>query len=1112
MKTIFIFWIGFLFLMNVKAQENKLFTLLPSSHTKVTFNNKIVDLKDRNILLYSNYYGGGGVGIADFNNDGLQDIFFTGNLVGDELYINKGGLTFENITQRAGILDNGGWSSGVALADVNGDGYIDIYVCRELYDDDQELRKNKLYINNGNLTFSEQATKFGIDNNERSRHATFFDYNNDGFLDLFLLNQPPNAGSYSKFFGIDLKKDLQYASKLYKNIENTHYVDVSSEAGVLRTSNANSVSAGDFNNDGYTDLYIANDFYLPDFFYINNQDGTFTNVANGALKHMSYFSMGVDAADINNDGLLDIMVADMAAEDNIRLKSNMSGMNPKNFWKVVNNGGHYQYMFNTLQLSNGNGTYSEIAELANISSTDWSWSNLIADFDNDGLKDMYVTNGLLRDIRNTDANKKMADYVVDLANTFVKNNPNAGDVSIWDILDLKETVEILPSEKLKNYAFKNNGDYTFSKVMNDWGLDQKTFSNGSAYADLDNDGDLEIVVNNINEEAFIYKNNARENSVCNFLRLELKDKNHKNTLGTKVTIHYGDQKQFVETTAVRGIYSTSEHIVHFGLNDIENIDEVVVDWPNNKQTKVKGVKTNQTITLFMNEATSKKAKEKEKLNPIFEEITKLQKLKHTHGENNFDDYKDQVLLPHKLSQFGPALAVADVNNDQLLDIYIGAAKDHSASLYIQNTLGSFTEADQGSFMADSKFEDLDAVFFDVDNDGDHDLYVVSGGNEYLPGSENYKDRLYLNDSEGNFTKASDVDLPVVSGSCVISSDFDNDGDVDLFIGGRLTPKSYPEPTSSYILENRKGKLVNITQKVAPELKDLGMVTDAIWDDFDTDGDQDLIIVGEWMPITVFENKEGQFIKSNISTVNNSSGWWFSIEKGDFDNDGDTDFVAGNLGLNYKYKTTVDKPFDIYYKDFDKNGSNDVVLGYYNYGKHYPLRGFSCSAQQVPDLKKKIEKYDLFASLEINEVYGQDNLQEALHYEAQTFATSYIENLGDGTFKLSALPNKAQFSNVNDILVKDFNNDGDLDILLAGNLFVSEIETMRNDAGTGLLLHGKGDGSFIPQTVFKSGFFTNKDVRKMRMMAYKKQELVLVANNDDVLQLFTYKPPNLNNEK
>ncbi len=1105
MKTTTIFWIGFLFLLHVKAQEDKLFTLLPSNQTGVTFSNDVVDLKDKNILLYSNYYGGGGVGIADFNNDGLQDIFFTGNLVEDELYINTGNLTFKNITSSAGILDNGGWSSGVAIADVNGDGYVDIYVCRELYDDDPELRKNKLYINNGDLTFSEQAEKFGIDNNERSRHATFFDYNNDGLLDLFLLNQPPNPGSYSKFFGMNFKNNLQFASKLYKNISNTHYVDVSAEAGILRTSNANSVSAGDFNNDGYTDLYIANDFYLPDFFYINNQDGTFTNVANKALKHMSYFSMGVDAADINNDGLLDIMVADMAAEDNIRLKSNMSGMNPNNFWKVVNNGGHYQYMFNTLQLSNGNGTYSEIAELANISSTDWSWSNLIADFDNDGLKDMYITNGLLRDIRNTDANKKMADYVVDLANTFVKNNPNAGDVSIWDILDLKETVEILPSEKLKNYAFKNNGDYTFSKTIEDWGLDQKTFSNGSAYADLDNDGDLEIVVNNINEEAFIYKNNARENSVGNFLRLELKDKNHKNTIGTKVTIHYGDQKQFVETTTVRGIYSTSEHIVHFGLDDIKNIDEVVVDWPNNKQTRVKEVKTNQTITLFMDEAISKKIKGNNISNPIFEEITKLQKLVHRHKENSFDDYKDQVLLPHKLSQFGPALAVADVNNDQLLDIFIGAAKDHSASLYIQNVLGSFTEADQESFMADRKFEDLDAAFFDVDNDGDHDLYVVSGGNEYLLGSENYKDRLYLNDSKGNFTKASDVDLPIVSGSCVIPSDFDNDGDLDLFVGGRLTPKSYPEPTSSYILENRKGKLVDVTQMIAPKLKDIGMVTDAVWDDFDTDGDQDLIIVGEWMPITVFENEEGQFVKSNTSTVNNSSGWWFSVEKGDFDNDGDTDFIAGNLGLNYKYKTTVDKPFDVYYKDFDNNGSNDIVLGYYNYGKHYPLRGFSCSAQQVPNLKKKIEKYDLFASLEINEVYGKDKLQEALHYEAQTFASSYIENKGDGTFTISALPNNAQFSSVNDMLIKDFNTDGNLDVLLTGNLFVSEIETMRNDAGTGLLLYGKGDGSFSPQTVSESGFFTNKDVRKMRLMAYKNEELVLVANNNDILQLFTYKP-------
>ncbi|WP_244548097.1 VCBS repeat-containing protein [Aquimarina spongiae] len=1103
MKIISFFWVSFFLFLSMNAQEKKIFTLLSPEETGISFSNDVVDLKDKNILLYSNYYGGAGVGIADFNNDGLQDIFFGGNLVGDQLYLNKGNLTFENITQKAGILDDGGWSSGVVLADVNGDGYTDIYVCRELYDDDQELRKNKLYINNGDLTFSEQSAKFGIDDNARTRHATFFDYNNDGFLDLFLLNQPPNPGSYSKFFGVkNLKKDLRYASKLYKNVNNTHFVDVSKEAGVFSTSNANSVSAGDFNNDGFTDLYIANDFFLPDFFYLNNQDGTFTNVANTALNHMSYFSMGVDAADINNDGLLDIMVADMAAEDNVRLKSNMSGMNPKTFWKVVNNGGHYQYMFNTLQLNNGNGTYSEIAELSNIASTDWSWSNLIADFDNDGLKDIYVTNGLLRDIRNTDANKKLADYVVDVANTFVKNNPNAGDVSIWDILDLEETVNILPSEKLKNYAFKNNGDYTFSKVMDDWGLDQKTFSNGAAYADLDNDGDLEIVVNNINEKAFVYKNNTIENAKHNYLRFQLLDRGNKPTLGTKITLFYGDQKQFAETTNVRGIYSTSETIVHFGLGKLSEVSKVTVDWPNGKQTVLNNVKANQEITLLMNEETGTKPINEETLKTIFQDITRLQKLKHRHRENVYDDFEDQVLLPHKLSQFGPALAVGDINGDTLLDVYIGAAKDQTAALYVQNTLGSFTEAQQQSFVNDSPTEDVDAIFFDVDNDGDQDLYVVSGGYEYQKGAKEYTDRLYINNGKGNFIKNTEVKLPLVSGACVIPNDFDQDGDLDLFVGGRLTPKSYPEPTSSYILENKNGKLTDVTAQRAPQLINIGMVTDGVWDDYDGDGDSDLVLVGEWMPVTVLENNGKNFKKINLPGLEQSSGWWFSIEKGDFDNDGDTDFIAGNLGLNYKYKTSVDAPFDVYYEDFDDNGSNDIVLGYYNYGKHYPLRGFSCSAQQIPQLKQTIKKYDLFASLDINEVYGNDNLQEALHYETQTFANSYIENLGQGKFKIVPLPNRAQFSNVNDMLIKDFNADGNLDVLLAGNLFVSEIETMRNDAGTGLLLYGNGKGEFHPETVMNSGFFTNKDVRKMKMV--ENQNLILIANNNDQLQVFKYK--------
>lgn len=1104
MNKIPISLIFILILISAQAQENKLFTLLPSDQTGITFSNNVIDKKDRNILLYSNYYGGGGVGVADFNNDGLQDVFFSGNLVGDELYINKGNLTFENITQKSGIKDNGGWSSGVALADVNNDGYIDIYVCRELYDDDQNLRKNKLYINNGNLTFSEQAEKFGIANNERTRHATFLDYNNDGLLDLFLLNQPPNPGSYSKFFGINLKNDLKYASKLYKNVDNTHFVDVSAEAGVLRTSNANSVSASDFNNDGFTDLYIANDFYLPDFFYINNGDGTFTNIANKALKHMSYFSMGVDAADIDNDGLLDIMVADMAAEDNIRLKSNMSGMNPKDFWTVVNNGGHYQYMFNTLQLNNGNGTFSEIAELASVSSTDWSWANLIADFDNDGLKDIYVTNGLLRDIRNTDANKKMADHVVDVANTFVKNNPNAGDVSIWEILDLEKTIEILPSEKLTNYAFKNNGDYTFTKTMKDWGLNQKTFSNGAAYADLDNDGDLEIIVNTINEEALIYRNNTTSTLQNNFLRFKISDKTYKNTLGTKITIYYGEKKQFVETTNVRGIYSTSEQTIHFGLGKTNKIDKVVVNWPNNKQTIIKDIKVNQVLSLYMNDAQSKHDQESAITKSVFNEITQLQKLVHKHKENDFDDYKNQVLLPHKLSQLGPGLAVADVNNDGLIDVYIGASVGDRGKLYIQNTLGTFTELVQDSFIKDSESEDLDAVFLDVDNDGDQDLYVVSGGNEYPLESKQYKDRLYINDGQGNFSKENNPDLPKSSGACVVPKDFDNDGDIDLFIGGRLVPSEYPLPASSTILENKKGTLVNVTQQIAPKLKNLGMVTDASWDDFDKDGDQDLIIVGEWMPITIFENDGGNFTNPKNTMIKNSTGWWFSIEKGDFDHDGDTDFIVGNLGLNYKYKTTVDKPFDIYYKDFDQNGKEDIVLGYYNYGKHYPVRGFSCSAQQVPELTKKIGKYDLFASLEIDKVYGNTNLDNALHYEAQTFATSYLENIGNGKFILSNLPNNAQFSSTNGILVKDFNNDKHLDVLLVGNLYTSEIETMRNDAGTGVLLYGNGNGSFIPIDNEESGFFADKDAKKIRMIDGKKK-LVLVANNNDEVQLFEYVP-------
>ena len=545
--------------------------------------------------MYANYYGGGGVGIADFDNDGLQDLYFGGNLVADKIYRNLGNFKFSDKTLSSGINDNGSWSSGITIADVNNDGLVDIYVSKELYDDKPELRRNKLYINKGDFTFEESSKKWGVDVSARTRHAVFFDYNNDGHLDLYLLNQPPNPGSYSKFFGSDLTLP-EYSLQLFKNTGNNSFIDVTKEAGLNRTGFPNSVVASDLNQDGYVDLYVANDFDAPDFLYYNNGDGTFSYETESSLKHTSFYSMGVDSADINNDGELDIMVVDMTAEDNFRLKSNMSAMNPSTFWKVVKDGGHFQYMFNTLQINNGDDTFSDVAQFTNTSSTDWSWANLIADFDNDGLKDIYVTNGLLRDIRNTDADKKLGEFVVNFADQYVKDNPNQGDIDLLDILPLDKALEIVPSVKLKNYFYKNYGNLNLKNETKKWGLDQLSFSNGASYADLDNDGDLEIVVNNVNEKAFLYKNNTSELQNSS-LRITLKNKNNTPSFGAKVKLYYNNKLQFFETTNVRGIYSTSENMAHFGLGKTKMVDSLVVIWPDRTKSKLFDIRTNQQLTL-----------------------------------------------------------------------------------------------------------------------------------------------------------------------------------------------------------------------------------------------------------------------------------------------------------------------------------------------------------------------------------------------------------------------------------------------------------------------------------------------------------------------------------
>ncbi len=1109
LKVLFLLLIYTLFFQGTidKTPKAPLFTLLDPKDTNIRFNNKIVEDRDRNILIYDNFYAGAGVGIGDFNNDGLADIYFTGNLVGDKLYLNKGNFKFEDITGPAGIIDNGSWSSGVTVADVNNDGFVDIFVCKELYDDNPELWVNQLYINNGDLTFSESAEKYGLNDTVRTRQASFFDYDVDGDLDVFLLNHAPNPGDYSRYDSLVGTGKLlldKYSPRLYENV-NGKYKDVSKKAGVLRAGYGNSLVTSDLNADGYPDIYLANDFEAPDFLYINNGDGTFTDKANDALKHTPLYSMGVDAADINNDGLPDLMAVDMTAEDNYRLKANMGGMNPDNFWSIVNNGWNHQYMFNTLQLNLGNNAFSEISQLANVSSTDWSWSPLILDLDNDGHKDIFVSNGILRDIRNKDAQKKFKLHVNDKIIAHYNKTGTLEDVKIWDLIDVDEALNIYPSQKLANYTYRNNGDFTFTKKSKEWGFAELSFSHGAGYADLDNDGDLDLVINNVNDPAFIYRNNTNEIADNHFLRVKLR-KNGKFTsfFGATATIKYGDgEMQFLESANVRGMYSTSEAVFHFGLGASQSISNLKITWPDKRVYELRNVQADQVLIVDYEASVPAVAYQRDAAT-LFTDVTEKADAIYHHVENEFDDYQRQVLLPHKMSNFGPGLAVGDVNGDGLEDFFIGAALGKSGSLFIQNAKGAFYRQKSGF---ESQYEDIGAVFFDADRDGDNDLYVVSGGNEYEAGSDMYQDRLYINDGNGNFLRDLSA-LPRItsSGSKVIANDYDNDGDLDLFVGALHVPGAYPKPASSHLLRNdfdpENGlKFTDVTQSNALVLKDIGMVTDGVWSDFDQDGDDDLVLTGIWMPVTFIKNEAGIF--SDVTKdyrFDNPVGWWFSIEKNDIDNDGDDDYIVGNLGLNSKYKSSKEEPFTVHYYDFDKNGSQDIVLGYYNYGIHYPVRGRSCSAQQVNALNEIFPDYSSFALATLSDVYGEKNLSRSLHYKAQSFASAIVERKEKNSFEMKALPVESQFSAINDMVIIDINKDGNKDLVVAGNLYPMEVETSRADAGVGLYLKGLGNGKFQSVPTTESGLFLPYDVKEMQLIQTTKGVYLLVASNNGPLKV------------
>ena len=1058
------------------------FRSVPQEESGIDFKNALQEKERQNILNFPYHYNGGGVAVGDLNQDDLPDVYFTGNMAGDRLYLNKGGLQFEDVTTKAGVLKSNLWTTGVSFVDINNDGWLDIYVCRS---GTGNFRNNLLYINQENGRFQEMAKAYGLNDNGYSVQSYFFDYDLDGDLDLYLVNHSMRffAGQEA-LFKIKNQPGPDEADKLYQNNGDGTFQDVSKTAGIQHFAFGLSAAIADYNQDGYPDIYAASDFFEPDFLYINQGDGTFSNRLSEMIGHSSLSSMGTDAADFNNDGLQDLVVCDMQAKDNYRKKANMASMDVERFRRIVREGYHYQYMQNTLQLNSGRERFSEVAELAGVSETDWSWAPLFFDADNDGWKDLFVSNGIRRDIQ-------YKDVMIELE----KKGLAPSQAKPMNI------IESFPVHKMKNYLYQNRKDLTFLDQTDAWGLDFAGFSTGAAYADLDKDGDLDLILNNIDDPASVFENLAHTTSPFgNYLQIRLIGlEDNKYGIGSTVKIKVGDQAQYQYLQPSRGFQSSVEPILHFGLGNDEQIDEITVTWPNGKVSFLQNIPANQRIEIGQENLIIPETPKPTKL--IFANTNT--RLKHLHRDQPFDDFSKEILLPHKYSQLGPGMASADVNADGLDDIFIGGAKDYPGRLYLQNQKGDFVAKSNPVWTRHQAYEDIGTHFFDADQDGDQDLVVSSGSNEWENTSSMYQDRLYLNDGKGNFAyNANALPKSQISSGVIRSCDFDMDGDLDLFIAGRQMPGQYPLPTSSMILRNNGGTFVDVSKEIAPELIEIGMVTDVLWTDVDQDQDKDLILVGEWMPITILEQKNGQFSKFQSESLDQTSGWWYALDGEDFDQDGDIDFVAGNLGLNYKYQATVTEPFQVYANDFDKNGTLDIVLGYFNNGELFPLRGKQCSSEQMPALKEQFNTYSEFASSSLVEIYGTEPLSNAKQYEANTFASVYIENLGDGKFEWKPFPNLAQVSSINDFLIEDFNRDGHLDILMAGNMYNSEVETARNDAGLGLLLTGNGKGDFQPIPTPESGFLAPGDVKSLlKIETSKGASLLFVGNNNDELQVF-----------